>query len=212
MFLHTNETVANTQRWESLSPAQKEVVAKCLAKDPNDRFSSVVALTEDLRRILIDAEPDLEGTPICVQQKTAADPAQLPTGRKYRLSQRTITAALAMIFAIIGGAAFLLHTNSHDKAQPVLEISPSDALARMLVQMRRTGTHVDQTNADTMLSLVEQCSKDRNASIPEDELIEAYYELCCYLAGAGQYSKTRSVAKEALQRCYSVSESHACHR
>lgn len=68
MFQQMNEPIAATPSWNMVASPFQKVIAKCMDKAVQNRYSSAESVREDLERIRVGSEPQLEGLP--------ADPAR----------------------------------------------------------------------------------------------------------------------------------------
>ncbi len=92
MFQHLNEPVTATSKWNTLTPSQQHVLAKCLAKRPQHRYASAAELRDDLLALSADETP--RSAP--AQIETASQPAN-----KRNPSRTAIVAALLVVAATV---------------------------------------------------------------------------------------------------------------
>ncbi len=92
MFQHLNEPVTATPKWNTLTPSQQHVLAKCLAKRPQHRYVSAAELREDLLALSADETPRSAPAQI--------EPAPQAAGKRS-FSRTAVLAALLVVAATV---------------------------------------------------------------------------------------------------------------
>jgi serine/threonine protein kinase len=134
LFLHSNEPIESSERWEQLTETQQQIIAKCMAKDPAARYSSMSVLKRDLELLKDGKPPELEGKPAKAHgpirnnaNQTAAKHSRVPI----------LLTGMALALATIAGAIFLVAKEpSAKETKPAVSANVREELMMLLRKNR----------------------------------------------------------------------------
>jgi len=198
MFLQTNEPVEKCPGWTALPEAVQSIIARCMSKDPAQRYPSCSAVRDDLIQ-LSRMELTLEAPPV-VLSTSASTVGTMPSPRIYMNN----SLGLAMALCAICLAAIYYFTTRNDtmsganiKTGSIISIeTPRETLIR--------ATHInngiiDAKTAQQLKSALHHCSQD--TTMDPDVLLEGYVRLLHYYKQTGDYDMLRAAARVALDNC-----------
>lgn len=199
LFLHTNEPITRAERWNLLTESQQNVIAKCVAKDRQNRYSSASTLKHDIDLLLQGLPPELEGAPASahkseVKKTTLAGPM---LGKNVKAQILTML-ALTTVTICSGFAYFSMTRADHDQRLITMAQTPPsesrEELARIVLQTENAD--MNQDRVDHLLRLIDKYRSD--PLIDQDILIGAYARTMNYFHLKKDYAMMRKLGKEAV--------------
>lgn len=205
LFLHANEPITQADRWDTLAPSHQQVIAKCIAKNPADRYSSALALKRDLALLLKGTSPELEGKPITIETAASRKVAR-GVQRAPNTSLSTLVVAIAAVIAATVCGVFAFGNLSNKPSVETVE--PGAAASReLLYKITHGGLGVtDNKSIDKLYELINLSKNTRYAD--QDMLLMAYSRVIQYYNSQGYDRNTaRRIAGEAIETCTRFSRS-----
>ncbi len=203
MFQQLNESVGSTEHWSEIPLELQPVLSKCMAKEKEGRYSSALALNEDLGKILDGQSARLEGLPVSANAAFCTPSNPFPSGARPEPrfgGKQFIWLLLAfLVLCLIIAASFLSLRSRED------EPAKRSTLANLQEQLHEVvydGKQVDEVRAKLLLSLIESYKRDRHYPSDRSELVlQAYTQAVGYYNRRDDYGPVRQYAKQALDDC-----------
>lgn len=202
MFQQLNESIGSTEHWSKVPAKLQPLLAKCMAKEKERRYSSSAALNEDLRKLLDGQPAELEGVPVsadaifCLPANSfgSADAQKSSSNRK---SFAIIALSVAALCVLIGGS-FLVSRQSAFPTEDQSASSVRDDLSRLVHRSDVTS----KSKADRVLSLIESYKRDKAYSLDRSDLVlRAYILANSHYEGKNDLGSVRRICKQALEDC-----------
>jgi len=204
MFQQLNDPVGSTEHWRKVPENLRPILAKCLAKEKERRYSSAVALNDDLGKVLEGKPAELEGAPVSADAVYCSPsnpfvPSGIGSSRSN--SRHLVLAALGIfLFCLIIGGMFL-SDRGHKNGVPR---RPESYSARdELYKLVHTQGVTDGAMAKRLLVLIDLYRRDRSYAIDHTELVpKAYNKALGCLLEKQDFALVRRYCKQALEDCH----------
>lgn len=201
LFMHTNEPVQNSQRWDTLREREQRVIKKCLAKAPTDRYSSIASLREDLNRLMSGLEPELEGGHLPSELKFGFTKATLLPDGTIRKSKNLLPLlGVALLLATVSGAGVTMWWQSQPKVVPVMPEDVRNVKEELswLVYHLKADPLTDEQRKH-FDDVIQKAKLD--PLIDKNMLARAYCAVVVEAATHGEHEFVRKRSKEAVELC-----------
>ncbi len=199
MFQQINASVSNAEHWSAVPLELQSVISKCMAKEPECRYTSAAALDEDLKKILGGQAATLEGMKVAgdVVFRSALDPfhsAASSASRSHRKHLLLVALPLLTLGVIIGCTLLSgAPGNVESLKQPT-------SLRHQLHKLTHSNEETDESVAKTLFSAIESYKRDHNYSLDRSDLVlQAYARAIGHYYRAGDYALVRHYGKKALE-------------
>ncbi len=211
MFQHLNESIGNAEHWSKIPIELQPVLAKCMAKEKERRYSSALALNEDLHKITRNQPAELEGVPVSANSVFGSlSNSFLSTGQSQPSPNRNRFAIFLACLAVclIGAGSFLsLRLNETASVKQSMCISERDQLYK-LVATTEAGK-VDEPTSKHILSLVDSYKSKDAGSLDRTELVlQAIHRALGYYSSKKDLALVRRYCKQALEDYHGIDEDH----
>lgn len=212
MFKQVNEPVENTEHWSEIPASLQPVLAKCMAKDPHERYSSATALKDDLERILSGDQLQLENEPVAATESSIRffvfNRAETRTHERSVQSRRIGTAILFLTLAFV--LAFC-YTSFVTKEPQHFERIDFGRMRSQLLEFVDTSQNkpVDGPTARRMLQLVEAYKNSWYGKLDRTDLVlSATFRSAQYFYDMHDMASVRRICKELLEDNSGIDEDH----
>ncbi len=204
MFQQVNEPVQNTSGWHRLPGALQSIVARCVAKDPADRFQSCGELRDNLKLAALSESIALSisspNQPVSSLTKLADVHAVRPESLRKKL---LIVPAIATAVILTGGAVwYTAHKSPLPTGKPgqiTYVGSPKETMTSILHRYhRKEETLLSPVEVAQLAQALEQFRSGPEADADANLLLSVYETLARHYDATGQVEKLRSALINGL--------------
>ncbi len=198
MFQQTNEPVETCRRWTELPEPVQAIIARCMFKDPAQRYQSCSAVRDDLTRL---AQVDLHAAAPSVVSRPNVPfiSTMIRSGAKFGT-----VVPIMLLSAICLAMTFYFVTQDHTLAKTEGKATSTGVVETHKEMLTRFVRHAElpvasRASAKQLSDALHHCAQD--ATINPNVLLMGYQRLLVYYQNEKDSSKLRSVARDALYNC-----------
>lgn len=202
MFQQLNESVINTRHWSKIGPDLQLVIEKCMAKQKEQRYSSALALNNDLRKMI---NANQGNAPIRAKgfRSQSSRFAQKITGKLNAYDSKQfilMTLLLSVLCMVIAGTVMSLRVIAVSSSKQLMPCSARDQLFQLVYSTEVQ--QIDDHTADRLISLIDLYKSDRSYSTDHTDLVlKAYTRAVKHRLARKQFALARQYCKQALEDC-----------
>ncbi len=208
MFQQVNEPVQNTSGWHSLPAALQNLLARCMAKEPADRFQSCGEVKDSLRQAAQSESVAIGISSSKNPVASATNPENLYAAQAKRSDKKLLVAPVLAISCALTLVAGIFWSTAH-KAPPqranhgaiTALSSPKEIMMSLLHSQEHSHgvklKPLSPAEVEQLAQAVEQCRHD--PAIDTDTLFAAYLLLGNQYEAIGETEKLRSALATALK-------------
>ncbi len=199
MFEHINAPISSTEKWAEIAHPLQLIIAKCVAKNRQDRYSSAQALADDLQLVLNEQAPELEGKVVRSAEPGRNEKIPVAGSKKRRKHSALLIAGSVCAGAGFFGIYFHLRPPEHaiSPGSTIVQDSPSETMTRLT---RFSNQHsLTKESSEQLRVAINGCKNDPVTN--QNMLVLAYTSLGNYFFQTNDVPKARSIAAEGLQVC-----------
>ncbi len=199
MFQQTNEPVDKCDRWTALPEAVQAIIARCMSKDPAQRYQNCSTVRGDLIR-LSKTELIVSAPHAVARSNTSVATVAASPGRILRSYFAPAMAALAICLAMVYYFTTRHHTLANTEGKKVSTAAietPKETLTR--VAHHDQLSIPDPESANQLLEALRHCSQD--TTIDRNVLLVGYGRLVNYYQRHDDKKNLRAAAHEGLENC-----------